>query len=146
MIDRRCADSAAYVLCAQAVHSPSIRRPIAVMIIRDGFYDHLRQVIGVTRCQNAPTRVAYSLASGRVSCIATALLSPRLSDSRILRFFTLSVYNKLSPRGGGETICRPPMAVRSKNRGGSTSVRGRVHSPHISGSRRWLSYRQPACL
>ena len=59
VIDRRCADSAAYVLCAQALHNPSIRRPIAVMIIRDGFYDHLRQVIGVTRCQNAPTRVAY---------------------------------------------------------------------------------------
>ena len=33
-----------------------------------------------------------------------------------------------------------------KNRGGSTSVRGRVCSPHISGGRRWLSCRQPACL
>jgi len=33
-----------------------------------------------------------------------------------------------------------------KNRGGSTSVRGRVRSPHISGGRRWLSCRQPACL
>ena len=28
-----------------------------------------------------------------------------------------------------------------KNRGGSTSVRGRVRSPHISGGRRWLSCR-----
>ena len=48
--------------------------------------------------------------------------------------------------GGGETICPLPMAVRSKNRGGSTSVRGQVRSPHISGGRRWLSCRQPACL
>jgi len=40
----------------------------------------------------------------------------------------------------------PPMAARSKNRGGSTSVRGRVRSPHISGGRRWLRCRQPACL
>jgi len=43
-------------------------------------------------------------------------------------------------------ICPPPMAVRSKNRGGSTSVRGRVGSLHISGGRQWLSCRQPACL
>ena len=49
-------------------------------------------------------------------------------------------------QGGGETICLPPTAVRSKNRGGSTSVRGRVRSPHISAGRRWLSCRQPACL
>ena len=48
--------------------------------------------------------------------------------------------------GSSETICPPPMAVRSKNRGGSTSVRGRVRSPHVSGNRRWLSCRQPACL
>ena len=33
-----------------------------------------------------------------------------------------------------------------KNRGGYTSVRGRVRSPHILGGRRWLSCRQPACL
>jgi len=53
--------------------------------------------------------------------------------------------NKLSSPGG-ETICPPPMALRSNNRGGSTSVRGRVRSPHISGGRRWLSCRQPACI
>jgi len=40
----------------------------------------------------------------------------------------------------------PPKAVRSKNCGGSTSVRGRVRSSHTSGGRRWLSCRQPACL
>ena len=34
----------------------------------------------------------------------------------------------------------------SKNCGGSTSVHGRLRSPHISGGRRWLSCRQPACL
>jgi len=33
-----------------------------------------------------------------------------------------------------------------KNRGGSKSIRGQVRSPHSSGSRRWLSCRQPACL
>jgi len=33
-----------------------------------------------------------------------------------------------------------------KNRGGSTPVRGRVRSPHISGGRRRLSCRQPARL
>ena len=43
---------------------------------------------------------------------------------------------------GGETICPPLMAARSKNRGGSTSVRGRVRSPHTSGDRRWPSCRQ----
>ena len=40
----------------------------------------------------------------------------------------------------------PPMPVWSKNRGGSTSIRGQVHSPHISGGRWWLSCRQPTCL
>ena len=38
-----------------------------------------------------------------------------------------------------------PMAARSENRGGSTSVRGRVRSPRISVGRRWLGCRQPAC-
>ena len=49
----------------------------------------------------------------------------------------LGIYKVSSPGGGGgETICPPPMAVRSKNRGESA----------ISGGRRWLSCRQPACL
>jgi len=52
--------------------------------------------------------------------------------------------HKVSPAPGGETIC--PAADGSSARGGSTSVRGRVRSPHISGGRRWLSCRQPACL
>ena len=47
---------------------------------------------------------------------------------------------------GGETICRLPPADGSSTRGGSTSVSGRVRSPHTSGGRRWLSCRQPACL
>jgi len=37
-------------------------------------------------------------------------------------------------------------ADAGSTRGGSTSVRGRVRSPHISGGRRLLSRRQPACL
>jgi len=37
----------------------------------------------------------------------------------------------------------PLMAVRSKNRGGPTSILGQVRSPHISGGRRWLICRQP---
>jgi len=52
--------------------------------------------------------------------------------------------NKVSPRGRRDDML-PPMTVRSKNRSGSTSVRGRVRSPHISGGRRWLRCGQPAC-
>ena len=48
--------------------------------------------------------------------------------------------------GGGETLCpRQWQFDGGKNCGGFTSVRGRFRSPHISGGRRWLSYRQPAC-
>ena len=47
------------------------------------------------------------------------------------------------PRGRRDDM---PAADGSSTRGGSTSVRGRVRSPHISGGRRWLSCRQPACL
>jgi len=38
----------------------------------------------------------------------------------------------------------PPMVVQRWQK--STSVHGHVCSPHISGGRRWLSCRQPACL
>ena len=48
--------------------------------------------------------------------------------------------------GNGETICPPPAADGSSIRGGSTSVRGRVRSLHITGGRRCLSCRQPACV
>ena len=48
--------------------------------------------------------------------------------------------------GSGETICPPPAADGSSIRGGSTSVRGRVRSLHITRGRRWLSCRQPACV
>jgi len=41
---------------------------------------------------------------------------------------------KLSPRGRRDDM--PPPADDSSTRGGSTSVRGRVRSPHISGGRR----------
>ena len=47
------------------------------------------------------------------------------------------VYTSMSTRyrpGGGETICPTP-ADGSSTRGGSTSVCGRVRSPHISGGR-----------
>ena len=53
--------------------------------------------------------------------------------------------NKVSPRGRRDDMPPPPTAVRSKNRGGSTSVHGWVSSPHISGGWRWRSCRQPAC-
>ena len=50
-------------------------------------------------------------------------------------------------RRGGETICpRRWQFDGGKNRGGSTSVRGRVRSPHISSGWRLLNCRQPACL
>ena len=45
--------------------------------------------------------------------------------------------DKVSPRGQRDDM-PPPVPVQSKNRGGSTSVRGRVRSPHISGGRWWL--------
>ena len=48
--------------------------------------------------------------------------------------------------GAARPYAPPRTAVRSKNRGGSTSVSGQVRSPHISGGRRWLSCRQPAYL
>ena len=49
----------------------------------------------------------------------------------------LSFIKRYRP-GGGETICPPPADGSStrKNRGGSTSVRERVRSPHLSGGRR----------
>jgi len=56
-------------------------------------------------------------------------------------------YNKVSSRGRRNDM--PPRRWQfdgGKNRGGSTSVRGRVRSAHISGGRWWLSCRQPACL
>ena len=37
-----------------------------------------------------------------------------------------------------------PAASGSSTRGGSTSVRGRVRSPHISGGRQWLQPRAAA--
>ena len=51
--------------------------------------------------------------------------------------------NKLSPRGRRDDMLP---ADGSSTRGGSTSVRGRVRSPHTSGGGRWLSCRQPSCL
>jgi len=62
-----------------------------------------------------------------------------------------AVYSIRYRPGCSDTICPPADGIsfrrqsgrhRSKNRGGSTSVR----NPHISGDRRWLSCRQPACL
>jgi len=41
-----------------------------------------------------------------------------------------------------QAICVSPCIQKC---GGSTSVRGRVRSPRISGGRRWLSCRQPPC-
>ena len=57
-----------------------------------------------------------------------------------------SVQQGISPGAVRRYVPIPPMAVRTKNRGGSTSIRGQVHSPHISGGRWWLSCRQPICL
>jgi len=46
---------------------------------------------------------------------------------------TLCTHDKLSPRGRRDDM--PPPADISSTRGGSTSVRGRVCSPHMSGGR-----------
>jgi len=59
-----------------------------------------------------------------------------------------SVHNTkqaIAPGAARRYACHAP-ADGSSTRGGSTSVRGRVRSPHVSGGRRWLSCRQPACL
>ena len=41
----------------------------------------------------------------------------------------------IAPKAARRYAPSPPTAVQSKNRGGSKSVRGQVHSPHISGGR-----------
>jgi len=81
-------------------------------------------------------------------CIAVLLSCYRFSVNKhfILRVSTDNKPTATRYRPGrGETICPP--GDGSSTRGGSTSVRGRVRSPHISGGGwRWLSCRQPACL
>ena len=52
----------------------------------------------------------------------------------------------IAPRAARRYAPRRRQINGGKNRGGSTSVRGRIRSPHISGCRRWLNCRQPACL
>ena len=70
-------------------------------------------------------------------------LSPSNNSRNLRHTHTLArKQNKVSPRGRRDDM---PPADGGKNRGGSTAVCGRVHSPHISGGRGWLSYRQPAC-
>jgi len=67
---------------------------------------------------------------------------------------TFSYICMLNPAFGCQTSTtyRPGATRRyapadgSSTRGGSTSVRGQVRSPRISGGRRWLCCRQPACL
>ena len=58
------------------------------------------------------------------------------------------IFDKVSPGGEGAkryVPCRQQFDD-GKNLGRSTSVCGRVLSPHMSGGKRWLSCRQPACL
>jgi len=61
--------------------------------------------------------------------------------SQKILFFVKACAKEVPPRGRRDDMT-PPMTVRSKNRRGSTSVRGWIRSPHISGGRRWLSSRQ----
>jgi len=48
--------------------------------------------------------------------------------------------------GDGETICPPPMPVRLAADLRPSADGSTLHSPHISGGRRLLIRRQPACL
>jgi len=59
---------------------------------------------------------------------------------------TISSLTRCRPEAG-ETICPPPppMAVRRWQKSRRIYVRPRTR-PHISGGRRWLICRQPACL
>ena len=89
-----------------------------------------------------------------VACILIRMFIPEFANSSSVHV----LWTGLSPNdppltptryrlGDGETIFpRRWQFDGGKNRGGSTSVRKRVRSPHISGGRRWLSCRQPACL
>ena len=61
----------------------------------------------------------------------------KLIPFNILTYFTLL---------DGERFFITSMVVRLAADLRCTSVRGQVRSPHISGGRRWLRCRQPACL
>ena len=77
-----------------------------------------------------------------------------ISGSKTLKYRLGAATRHAPPADGSSTVAyrfaptvKPSASVHgSQNRGGSTPVRGRVRSPHISGGRRWLSCRQPACL
>ena len=97
----------------------------------------------VKDCRRADSSDLWALVV--IPCVIVVVLIVLLVLLYRRRYTTTS---KVSPRGRRDDIHPPPspMAARSRSRGGSTSVRGRVRSPHISGGRWWLSCRQPACL
>ena len=80
--------------------------------------------------------------------IVFRLVNANFGDFIVLSDHHHFIFRKRYRPGGSETICPAPRRWQfdgGTNLGGSTSVRGRIRSPHISDDRRWLSCRQPAC-
>jgi len=106
----------------------------------------LVSVVPVSVCLGAVETASFAARLLSVNAVACDLLagysSPLLSDT---------LHNRLHWAVSCQTCCiqqgiAPSIAVRSKNRSGSTSIHRRVRTSHICGGRRWLSCRQPACL
>jgi len=104
--------------------------------------------------------VVLGIVSVAIVILVTVIATVCAPAETLHQFLAVIVIARYRPPGGrGEMICprrwqfgggisfrRHSGHHASKNRGGSTSARGQVRSPHISGGRQWLSYRQPACL
>ena len=89
--------------------------------------------VGCRPCSNrsiSPARRAHSSKRAARCCSGRYL---EQTDGH--RTVTQCILSTRFRPGGGEPICLPPTAVRSKNRGGSMSVRGLVRSPHTAGGR-----------
>jgi len=77
------------------------------------------------------------------SSLFAALQPIRPSFSLEQKLFSVASENKVSPRGRRDDM---PSADGSSTLAKIAADLRRVRSPHISGGRRWLSCRQPACL
>ena len=105
--------------------------------------------------QNVSLQSCLVLVIGKLPGAASRRWSPecvpwacRLVVLRLFANFSITVVQSTRYRPGASRRYAPRRwhFDGGRNRGGSTSVRGRVRSPYISDGRRWLSCRQPACL
>jgi len=116
------------------------------------FLCHLKEILVSIYCNAIAT--CYSFLNGEKGQMNPAKSLKVIGDGdspqtvySIVQIRSTSTWNKASPRGRRDDMLPDDgSSTVAKNRGGSTSVRGRVRSPHISGGRRWLRCRQPACL